>query len=74
VSSYKVLTLLSENEPVFFNNPDDSKSPGTMEYLAKITITSKSGNSLGNEPALVWLHLKTDNTGNCKIDSIHGGG
>lgn len=74
VSSYKVLTLLSENESGFFNNPDDSKLPGTIEYLAKIAITSKSGNSLGNNPALVWLHMKTDDTGNCKIDSIHGGG
>ncbi len=74
VSSYKVLTLLSENEPGFFNNPDDSKLPGTMEYLAKITITSKSGNSLGNNPSFVWLHMKTDDAGNCKIDNLHGGG
>ncbi len=61
VSSYKVLTF-------------DSKLPGTIEYLAKITITSRSGNSLGNNPALVWLHMQTDDTGNCKIDGVHGGG
>ncbi len=74
VSSYKVLTLLSENESGFFNNSDDSKLPGTIQYLAKITITSRSGNSLGNNPALVWLHMQTDDTGNCKIDGVRGGG
>ncbi len=74
VSSYKALTLFSENGPGFFNHPDGFKSPDTMEYLAKITITSKSGNSLGNNPSFVWLHMKTDDAGNCKIDDIHGGG
>lgn len=74
ISRYEILTLVPEDDADFPENPNDPEPPGVVEYFAKINIVSKSGNALGNNPALVWLHMKVDESGQCKIDNIHGGG
>jgi hypothetical protein len=83
-SSYKILKLLSSNDPnypksldVYPKSVDESNQGGSTRrrYYAEIEATVFEGKSMpGTNPSSAWITMQIDKSGKCRISDINGGG
>jgi hypothetical protein len=75
IEKYEIIELLSQND-ADFPQPLNTPGPGVYLYYAEVLITEKPGvSSLGaTNPGRVWIRLRIEENGRCKIDGVDGGG
>ncbi|MBI5932805.1 MAG: hypothetical protein HY867_03785 [Chloroflexi bacterium] len=76
ISSYRIVSLLSQNDADFphIYNPYPASAPDTLVYYAVVEIEMKSVGRPVPSPASLWLSMRVDESGDCKVDQISGGG
>lgn len=75
IQSYKIHRLLSSNESGFPSRPTYTKPADVLEYFVEIEIEPQPGMSIpGNNPSYIWLQMRINESGQCKVDDLSGGG
>jgi hypothetical protein len=75
IDSYTILKLLSSNDANYPKIPNSQIADGALTYYAEIEMSVFSEKSTpGNNPFTVWITMQMDNSSECKINDINGGG
>lgn len=75
IQSYKIVKMLSSDDPNFPLRPNHKKPSDSLEYFLEIEIKSQPGKPFGGSgPSYAWIQMKINEVGECKVDDISGGG
>lgn len=74
VKNYSIVKLLSPRDKDFPATIIENDNPNALVYYVEFETESTSGVTLDNNPSIVWIYMKADRIGQCKIDDISGGG